>query len=100
MAINNFAANTVGITSQQSACQERPFGLTGTGLDTVPFLMAVLDSLARLYPTPTIPNIPMCDAVQAYRDMTCSLINKSLPGNLDEQALMAQIAYKLNLVLT
>ena len=69
-------------------------------MDTVPFLMGVLDSLQRLGIGTTLASINMCTATQDYRDMTCSLINKSLPGNLDEQTVMALIAAKLNSALT
>lgn len=92
---SDFSNNTLIATSCQSTAKDRPFGLTGTGLDDVPFLAAVLDSLERIGIGPTIPAMQMCTALDAYRSMTCSMINKSLPGNLDAQALRAQIAYKL-----
>lgn len=93
---NYISANTVSDTQQAAMCKVNTYGLTDTGLDTIPFKVLVLDLLERLGIGPAISAIDMCDAEQVLRDATCAMNILTILGDLDPQKLDALILYKLN----
>lgn len=95
----SFGNTTVLVTQQQADCKSYPVGLSGTGLDEVPALALILDSLERIGVGPTIASIDMCLALESFRNATCTMLAKSTPGDLDPQKLYALIFHKLMVAL-
>lgn len=97
---NDFAENTVQTTQQQVDCLQMNYELSNTGLDEIPFLLAVNDWLERLNIGPSLATISSqgltCDAVQALRNVTCAMQPITSPGTEDPTKLQAIIALRLN----
>jgi hypothetical protein len=99
LSCNAFADNTVGATQNTSACKAPHLAnLSDHELLPEQFLLLVLDSLQRLFPSSLSEALP-CDMADALRNASCAMLTNTPQFTTTTAELQAQILYVLNEVI-
>lgn len=99
LTCNAFSSNTVGITQNVSACKAPHLAnLSDHELLPEQFLLLVLDSLNRLFPS-SLSEALTCDMADALRNASCAMLTNTPQFTVTTAELQAQILFILNEVI-